>query len=216
MPDQQVRPYRSVDRLAVFRIAADTAFFGEPVEAFLEDRSLFCDFFYAYYTDLEPEYGWVACVGEDVVGFLMGSIDTRARPRRWLRGIFPQVIQRLARGGYRIGRATLRYGLRQVQGELRREGLSVDVGTYPAHLHLNVAAGWRGRGLGRQLLDVHLEQMRALGIPGVHLSTTSANTAACRLYERSGFQLLSSCPTRLWQGLVPSPLEERIYGIRLV
>jgi ribosomal protein S18 acetylase RimI-like enzyme len=216
MPERRVRPYRSGDRQAVFRIAADTAFFGEPVEAFLEDRNLFCDFFYAYYTDLEPEHGWVACAGEEVVGFLMGSIDTRARPHRWLGKIFPRVFRRLILGGYQLGRSTFRYGLRQVQGELRGEHLEVDVASYPAHLHLNMAVGWRGQGFGRQLLDAHLGQMRALSIPGVHLSTTSANTAACRLYERTGFRLLSACPTRRWEGMVPSPIEERIYGMKLV
>jgi|GEM_PF-6853184 len=50
------------------------------------------------------------------------------------------------------------------------------------HLRLLVlAAGWRGQGLGRQLLSAYLEQLRALEMPGVHLSTTSLNAAACHL-----------------------------------
>jgi ribosomal protein S18 acetylase RimI-like enzyme len=216
MPERLVRPYRAGDREAVFRIAAYTAFFGEPVEAFLDDRALFCDFFYAYYTDLEPDHGWVACAGEEVVGFLMGSTDTRSRPRRWMIRIFPRILPRFILGGYRLGRATLRYGVNLMQGELRGEHLAVDVTAYPAHLHINVSSSWRGQGLGRQLMDAYLGQMRALKIPGVHLSTTSANAAACLLYEGLGFQLLSACPTRRWEGLIQAPIEERIYGIRLV
>ena len=40
-----VRRYKPQDREDIFRIAADTAFFGEPVETLLEDRRVFCDAF---------------------------------------------------------------------------------------------------------------------------------------------------------------------------
>jgi len=215
MPDFLVRPYQSTDREAVFRIAADTAFFGEPVEAFLDDRRLFCDFFYAFYTDLEPDHGWVACADQEVVGFLMGCTDTRSRPRRWIQSILPVVTRQLAGGGYRLGWRTIRYVTRLMLGGLRGERLVLDVKAYPAHLHVNLSSDWRGQGLGGKLLAAFIEQLRALEMPGVHLSTTSANAAACHLYERSGFRLLSACTTRMWEGLVQAPLEERIYGLRL-
>ena len=35
----------------------------------MEDRNVFLDAFYAYYTDLEPEHAWVACADAAVVGF---------------------------------------------------------------------------------------------------------------------------------------------------
>lgn len=41
MESLDIRPYRQEDREAVYRIAADTAFFGESVEHFLDDRRLF-------------------------------------------------------------------------------------------------------------------------------------------------------------------------------
>jgi hypothetical protein len=61
MPELLIRPYQPKDRESVFRIAADTAFFGAPIEAYMEDRNVFLDAFYAYYIDLEPEHAWVAC-----------------------------------------------------------------------------------------------------------------------------------------------------------
>ncbi len=69
-----VRPYQPSDREAVHRIAADTAFFGAPVENFLPDRKLFSDFFMAYYTDAEPEYLWVAEHEGQVGGYFAGSL----------------------------------------------------------------------------------------------------------------------------------------------
>src|SRR5687767_4188416 len=46
MPDITIRPFELHDRESVFRLAADTAFFGEPLEAYLDDRRLFCDSLY--------------------------------------------------------------------------------------------------------------------------------------------------------------------------
>ncbi len=40
-----VRPYEATDREAVHRIAADTAFFGDPIERYLDDRQHFLDLF---------------------------------------------------------------------------------------------------------------------------------------------------------------------------
>ena len=54
---------------------------------------------------------------------------------------------------------------------------------------LSVAVGnrFRGRGLGRRLLDLHLRRLAALGIQAVFLEVEDNNTAARRLYERAGF-----------------------------
>lgn len=89
MPDQVIRTYQPADRQAVFRIGADTAFFGAPIEAYMEDRDAFLDAFYAYYTDLEPEHTWVACADGEVVGFLAGCVDTRIHNRKLMRVIIP-------------------------------------------------------------------------------------------------------------------------------
>ena len=55
-----------------------------------------------------------------------------------------------------------------------------------------------------------LDQMTELGIPGIHLKTTSMNTAAIKLYEKMGFDSwlasarisgTSGCPgrrSRIW------------------
>ena len=208
----EVRPYTPADREALLRIAADTAFFGAPLEAYLDDRRLFCDFFYAYYTDLEPEHAWVACADGQVVGFLTGCTDTAARSRRWVRLILPGLAGRLLGGHYRLGRKTWRYVVRLATA---RPASAPDLRAYPAHLHVNLAEGWRGRGLGRGLIEACLGQMHALGLPGIHLSTTSVNLAACRLYAALGFRLLAVWPTRLWEGLVEGPVDERVYGLDL-
>lgn len=210
-----VRPYRQADRAAVMRLAADSAAFGEPVEAFLEDRRLFCDAIYRYYLDYEPEHAWVAAVELEVVGFLAGCTDEARRARCLATRILPGLAWGLLRGGYRVGRRTTRYALHALAAVIRREFPTVDLTQYPAHLHINVDAAWRGRGAGRRLIETYLEQLRSLGVPGVHLRTTNLNIAAVALYTRIGFRLLAARPTRLWRHVTDQPVENRCYGLRL-
>ena len=176
MPDMTIRPYTQADRSSVHRIAADTAFFGDPVETFLDDRQAFCDAFPTYYTDREPEHSWVACSDGEVAGFLLGCVDT-GQQRTWFRKVLPGLLGRAVRGAYRISKRTLIYTFQIAQAALRSEFTHVDLAQYPAHLHINLEAPSRGLGLGRRLIEAYLAQLRQLGIPGVYLETTSHNQA---------------------------------------
>ena len=97
-----LRPFQPDDRDALFKIAADTAYFGDPIEAYLEDRRIFLDAFYAYYTDLEPEHIWVAEAGgrwpvfSPAASTQKTTVQTHEiiRPRAW---------RKFLRGAYRIG-----------------------------------------------------------------------------------------------------------------
>jgi ribosomal protein S18 acetylase RimI-like enzyme len=214
MSDLLVRSYKPTDRAAVHRVAADTAFFGESVEAILEDRRLFCDALYSYYTDLEPQHCWVACVADEVVGFLAGSTDTAAQRLRWTHKVLPRVLGRVLRGRYRLGWLTWGYMRAACLAWLRDELPRVDLTAYPAHLHIGVSARWRGLGAGRRLIEAYLQQLWSLGVPGVHLHTTDRNEAACHLYIAVGFRLLDARRTYLWSHLVAGPVESRCYGLR--
>jgi ribosomal-protein-alanine N-acetyltransferase len=54
-------------------------------------------------------------------------------------------------------------------------------------LTVAVAAGFRGRNIGRDLLRRHLGRLAALGTRTVFLEVDEGNTAAVRLYRRAGF-----------------------------
>jgi ribosomal protein S18 acetylase RimI-like enzyme len=210
----RIRPYHPSDRQAVWTLAADTAFFGAPVEAFLEDRILYCAAFVAYYTDYEPERLWVAEVGGTVAGYVMGCGDSVRRIRTWCVRILPIFLCRGLQRRYQIGGKTLRYTYRLLQAALEGQSPAVPLNRFPGHLHIGVAAAARGQGIGRALLETCLAQFWATGIDGVHLVTTDRNQAACHLYESLGFRLLDARQTRLWRGLVAGNVQNRAYGIR--
>jgi ribosomal protein S18 acetylase RimI-like enzyme len=215
MNDLSVRPFEKKDREAVFRIGADTAFFGAPIEAYMEDRNVFLDAFYAYYTDVEPEHAWVACVDSQVVGFITGCADSRSQAKKYLRFILPRLLLKIFTGKYRFGRRTFKYFGGILGGFFRREFTHVDWKIYPAHLHINVDFAWRGYKLGQRLMQAYLDHLKDLGIKGVYLDTTSLNEAACRMYEKFGFRVIDSRTFRFWSRWFDKPVQNLCYGLLL-
>jgi GNAT superfamily N-acetyltransferase len=211
----KIRPFLVADRQKVFRIAADTAFFGDPVEAFLDDRRLFCDAIVRYYTDFEVDYFWVACKGKLVAGYLSGCVDTANQRKRHLFHTILPLVQRVFQGKYKIGEKTWRFTRSLIGGVIRNEFTHVSYDKYPSHLHINVEATNRGQGLGQKLMEAYLNQIEQLRIPGVFLGTTNLNEEACRLYEKMGFELLDRRKTQVWRYLIGSSVENRCYGLRL-
>jgi ribosomal protein S18 acetylase RimI-like enzyme len=211
-----VRRYRPGDRAAVLQIAADTGFFGAPVEAFLDDRRLMQEIFVVYYVDREPEHLWVADQDGAVVGYVCGSVGDRSATLAQARVSAVAVLKLLALR-CRIGPVTRRYFRCLAGAVLRGEYPHPDLSDYPAHLHINLAEAARGLGLGKRLMNACLDQMTRLGVPGIHLKTTSLNTAAVRMYEKMGFVMLAQRRTRLWESWLPgTEVINLVYGKRLV
>ena len=61
-------------------------------------------------------------------------------------------------------------------------------------LSVAVAGQRRGRGLARNLLNLHLRRLAALGARAVFLEVDEHNKAAIRLYDRAGFHEISRRP----------------------
>jgi len=207
-----VRLYRPADRSAVLEIAADTGFFGAPVEAFMDDRRLMQDVFVAYYVDREPEHLWVADLDGTTVGYICGSVGGRAAIWDQVRTSAPAVLRFLT-FHYKIGTRTRHYFVRLASAVLRSEYPHPDLRGYPAHLHINLTEAARGFGLGKRLMNACLDQMTGLGVPGIHLNTTSLNAAAVKMYEKMGFELLARKRAQLWEPWLPgTEVENLVYG----
>ncbi len=54
-------------------------------------------------------------------------------------------------------------------------------------LSVAIAPKWRGRGLARPLLDLHLRRLAGFGVRAVFLDVDKSNIPARALYERAGF-----------------------------
>jgi [ribosomal protein S18]-alanine N-acetyltransferase len=61
-------------------------------------------------------------------------------------------------------------------------------------LSVAVSSAWRGRGLARNLLNLHLRRLAGLGARAVFLEVDEHNAPAIRLYDRGGFHEISRRP----------------------
>lgn len=61
-------------------------------------------------------------------------------------------------------------------------------------LSVAVARAWRGRGIAKQMLALHLGRLAGLGVKAVFLEVGEGNDAAIRLYSSAGFREISRRP----------------------
>ena len=202
-----IRRYEPRDRSAVRALCCDTALAGAPIDPVFSDREIFADVLTRYYTDFAPTESWVAEDNGQVVGYLTGCLDTRRFLRTMKWRIVPVVLLKaLVRGAlwHRLVRQNLRWPASQ------RQQLSEN---FPAHLHLNLAAGYRGHGIGRQLLEKFLEQARHAGVTGIYAGVSDVNLAGQKFFERAGF---SKVAQEARFRISNQPAFTILYGLRLV
>jgi ribosomal protein S18 acetylase RimI-like enzyme len=108
------------------------------------------------------------------------------------------------------------YGLRAGGGVIRR-GLAVErvvpppVGKRLFYIgHLGIAAGLRGHGIGRQLIDHLLQHGRAAGCERVALDVSCANPRAQALYEKIGFRVTAEHRSKLHNRFARVPDHRRM------
>jgi GNAT superfamily N-acetyltransferase len=63
--------------------------------------------------------------------------------------------------------------------------------SYPCHLHINVAADYRNRGVGAALIEAFVTQASNVQAPGMHV-VANEGARNIRFYERNNFRILST------------------------
>ena len=67
---------------------------------------------------------------------------------------------------------------------------------FPAHLHVNLKAAFRGRGVGANLVEAFASHATAARVPGMHV-VTGEDARNATFYRRCGFEPLASAE---WNG----------------
>jgi len=208
-----VRPYRSSDGSAVREIACDTADRGQPVDELFRDREAVADVLVGGYMGYEPGFLWIAECEQQVVGYLTGCLDTRAFERLVERKVIPRAVLRSVGRGALLHLRTWRllgaFGATVLRGGFP---VRIDLNAYPAHFHINLRQGFRGHGLGRQLVDSFRRQVDLAGIGGVHIVARGDNPGGRRFFEAMGFRLLFERPLVLPRGRWFVKVSTVVYG----
>jgi ribosomal protein S18 acetylase RimI-like enzyme len=165
-----VRPFQENDRPRVREIARNTGQKGNPTNRFFEDEEVVPILFADYYMDYEPESCFVAEVDGEVGGYMLGCKDTRNYNRVVMWRIAPRLIARVL---WKV--LTLQYRRKRTYMTLLwlvtrawREVPSAPIDEYPAHVHVNIDAGFRAYGLGKKLADAMVAHLKDRGVRGLH------------------------------------------------
>ena len=128
------------------------------------EREAFRERWLGRYLDTADDVALVALVPPDTIaGYLVGALEDPARQTR-----FDDI------GYFRTDFADL-------------------TGAFPAHLHINLEARFRSRGIGAQLIEAFAAHAARAGVPGMHV-VTGRGMRNVRFYERCGFTERGAAP----------------------
>ena len=130
------------------------------------EREAFRQRWLGRYLDTRGDPVLLAIVGETVAGYLVGNLGNPAEQDRFL---------------------DLDYYGSHFGPYCRR---------FPAHLHINLAPAFRGRGIGKALVDAFAALAAAAGAAGIHV-VTGKGMRNVRFYESCGFAAIGTAP---WNG----------------
>ncbi len=139
-----------------------------------------------------PDGVRIVPVAEEHIDRFWTAVDSVARERRYLMAVeaFPLEVTR------HFVKGNLSRGYPQVVAMVGEELVGwcdiVPTNPFPGFAHsgrlgMGIIAGWRGKGIGRALMDAALKAVPAAGFRRVELDVFSSNKAAIGLYRRCGF-----------------------------
>jgi ribosomal protein S18 acetylase RimI-like enzyme len=212
-----IRPYEQRDQEGVFRVCHKTGFFGSDATPHFGDRDLFGLIFASYYLEYEPESAFVACDGDAIAGYIIGSGDTLSQKETFDCIFIPRIIKRMATHTLFRHPGDVLFLLRlSVANKYDEELYSEDlIENYPAHLHINLLPLYQRRGLGGRLMQVFEDKMREKNVPGIHLVTSTENKKALPFYIKNGFSVIKELPTILWDRKSPPGTKTLVFAKRL-
>jgi GNAT superfamily N-acetyltransferase len=197
---QRMSNDRAADRpmwTAVGELCCRTGNDGDPISR--ERWDLFERIWIEPYRELAPEWCYVALADRRVVGYLTGCPDTSSFARQcFVRCTVPLLWQimigrhhgdaygkRFARQVLGLEANVVRSFPRSVRRRLPRD--------FPAHLHMNVDAGFRRAGVGTRLVEYFVADLRQRQVSGVHLFCGGKPVP---FYKRMGFDELAMASVR--------------------
>ncbi|KAF8914035.1 acyl-CoA N-acyltransferase [Gymnopilus junonius] len=164
-------------------LTADAGVSAEPLHDFGELPSLI----YAVpYVKLPTTWGFVLEneTTKDVVGYILGSIDTRAYERYAAEHWWPPLAAKYAPENF------IKLGDVHYANLLRNMHTAPDANiTFsPAHLHIDILEEYQKQGWGRKLVAAAVQFLIGEGLQGVWLGLDPRNEGARKFYKRLHFE----------------------------
>ena len=200
--DINLRHPTSADHEALYHISVVTGDAGRDARPHLKDHSLVGAIYSVPYAVMEPGLSWVAEDAEGILGFVVGTLDTRTFEERLDKEWYPDIRARTedpgplppkSAGGDARELALIHHPVKVPEGV---------VSDHPAHMHMNLLPRARGAGLGRRLFETWAEAARAHGANGVHIGASKRNAPGIAFWRAVGFEPITSAgdTSAMWMG----------------
>lgn len=166
------------------RVCLETGDSGKDATHLHKLPELVGDIYVTPYILHEPEYAYTLLADEQVVGYLLGVLDTRAFENTLIEKYWPIAKVKYQKINFEITNSD-----QELLSELEKQGFSDAILTekYPSHLHIDIVESHQGAGYGKSMIAFLLAQLRTAGSTGVHLHMSASNDRARGFYKKFGF-----------------------------
>jgi GNAT superfamily N-acetyltransferase len=190
------RRFRQEDLSDIYAISVKTGDNGRDATALYNDPKLMGHIYSAPYVLLEPDLAIVVEHKNQVVGYVVGTLNTQNWEKRLELEWWPKL-----RNQYKAPDPTNRdnWTMDQIRIDRMHNPRLIDreISTqYPAHMHMNLLPIMQRRGIGTRLLQKWLSIAIKDGDRSVHVGANPKNTAGIAFWQRSGFQTIRTGPEK--------------------
>ncbi len=188
MNNLTIRPARPEDQAGAYHVCLKTGDFGKDGEPFYrDDPDALGRIFVGPYLVFEPEYSLILEDKQGICGYAFGSLDSKKFYDRYEQEWRPRLCAQfpMPQGDpAKWTRAQTVYSWYHHPDYTMPEPYD----EYPSHLHIDLLERAQGRGFGRRMMEMVMEQLRQRGSPGAHLGVSMMNPLAHGFYLRLGFK----------------------------
>ncbi|CAN5640431.1 GNAT family N-acetyltransferase [soil metagenome] len=191
-----IRPFRSDDLDALYRISLETGLAGGDASQLYVDPRLMGHIYAAPYALLEPQLALVVEDDGGVAGFAVGTTDTTAWERRLEQSWWPALRKRYAMPAEADAAEWTPDQRRAFMIHRPAPAPPIVALSYPAHLHLNLLPRLQGRGVGTKLFDHWTSVANVRGARALHVAVNRPTLARRASGGRWGSQIWLSMESR--------------------
>lgn len=185
-----IRQATAGDHPALSMICLRTGDVGADATGREDDPRLLGLIYALPYQVLEPDFAFLVEGPAGPCGYVLGALDTIAFNARLASEWYPALQQEIDDPGDDPPRPR---GSDWARRLIHRPDFSVppNLAPFPSHGHIDLLPEARGRGIGRQAMDVLETALRRAGSTGLFLEVAPRNRDALAFYARVGFSRLT-------------------------
>jgi len=182
----------------LLRVCLETGDSGKDATHLHNLPELVGDIYAAPYVLHQPEFAYVLLAEDNVVGYVLGVLDTQAFENELAEKYWSG-----AKAKYQQLEVKITPADQELLVALSRQGFSSADLTekFPSHLHIDIVESHQGAGYGKAMIALLLAELKAAGSTGVHLRMSASNDRARAFYKKFGFAEVSEDSNECIMGL---------------